>query len=519
MVAGLATASLADEIEDQRRLSIHAALPDLKAGNLDKVVQRFDAILAYVEDDKLDYVLQRSLFSLFETTDPTVLALSDRWIAEQPDSPAAHTARGWTLMHRSVLMRGDRPAAETYPEALQQAAALAAEAMAEAVKAHDAAPDLVSASDLMINAGMMARSPVGVEDLVGQVMARTPNRGTLHRAANALAPRWGGSLDQVFALCDAYAEKIAQVPGYGADVCKADLLQEANFSEAERQSQADTVAASDHPVLAAARIAAGMAQRDTSPEFQRELETYLFDINVTDTGAAAYLDVTFYEPQKRPLISYDVTMRKIADAWDRLDRDPANYYVQRDVLTESVGNRPILPRLGKATRFQHLQQALAFSPFNADLWYQIGWVTGAEGREALAIRSRATEKAIFYSNQSEHFLGGHAQSLAGDYALYLLVRDSKDSFFLGEPVGSYTSAAEDLLCPFARAARLYAAMCEAGAADPDSCGQLIGSVDWQTALAAAQAENQCAPVFSADLGVLAYADQPLDPADLSPPAD
>ena len=40
MVAGLATASLADEIEDQRRLSIHAGLPDLKAGNLDKVVQR-----------------------------------------------------------------------------------------------------------------------------------------------------------------------------------------------------------------------------------------------------------------------------------------------------------------------------------------------------------------------------------------------------------------------------------------------------------------------------------------------
>jgi len=500
----------ADVQAQERAQAQLSAWSDIVMKDLDRLTKRAEIYHHLPEDKAKGYLGQRAVFALFESSHPTILALSERWVKEQPDSPYAHAARGWTLLHIGFLARGGATIRDTYPDALALADRYFDEAMVEAERAYTLAPDLVAASDLFIVAGMVATRPRPLDEVLAEVMAQTPSRGTLQRAANALSPRWGGSIEAVFALCDRYAATVPDVQGYTVDVCKADLLQETNFSAADRSVVAGIVAASDHPLLKPARILQKIQAADTSAAFQEELEAYLFDTTVTDTHAAQYLDLTFYLPQQRPMISVGVWMRKLSEAWDKFDRDPANYWLMSDLTVEAIGDQPIRPRLGATERFVMNRDALALAPYEPGLWATLAGLSGNWSRDRLRQRNALYENSIVYSNHSGWALTAYANVLAWDFSLLSMARTSGDGSFAGIPAGDYSDDTEDLLCPFARATRLYALRCQAGEADPERCTYDFASKEWSGAADAINAGGLCATELQGDPETLMFQGHAVD---------
>ena len=151
--------------------------------------------------------LQRNLFTIFTESHDKVNDFTVKWLASEPDSPYAQTARGWQLYAEGWNMRGHAFARDVFPDAMRalmrdhrQAFDLAQQALAQD-------GDLISASDLelVLTSTLGKRNLIPIE--LERVMTLRPNRGSLMRAMDALAPQWGGRTEQVKLLCDRYAAK------------------------------------------------------------------------------------------------------------------------------------------------------------------------------------------------------------------------------------------------------------------------------------------------------------------------
>jgi hypothetical protein len=242
-------------------------------------------------------------------------------------------------------------------------------------------------------------------------MAVTPNRGSLVKAGIASGPKWGGSWGQIVALCDAHALKVPDVAGYTADICKAELAYQAYNSGRDRATVDDTVKTSDHPVLKRARIQRILATEDTSEAARRLLEEYLFDVTVTDTDAASYLDAFFYRKEQRPLVSFDVWSRKMAKARADLQYDPYDGDIISTLMFTNVNRRDLAPALTPAdTRGLHAR-ALMLAPYDLVHWIGLGFAIGTDTDPLAA--DRFFENAAVFSNFAPYFIGYSADHKAG----------------------------------------------------------------------------------------------------------
>lgn len=487
--------------------------PTIEMGQLDQLARRAAAVRDYADDAKGDFLMQRTLFSLFESTHPAAIGMADQWIKKEPQSALAHVAHGWSLFRRGSAMRGGAYVADTYPAALEQAEKLFEQAGDEAATAYKMDPELIAASDLLIGTAMGTGRADELATLVDKIMQTQPNPGTLQRAAMALSPRWGGSLDDVLALCDRYAARITAPAGYDADVCKADLLQQPAFDDRERAVVADIVARSDHPLLLAARIKQKIANGDKSPAFQTELENYLFDIYVTDVQAAAYLDETFSIPIHRPRIMYDVQMRALMADYEKLQRDPANPVYMAKMSVVGIGDRKILPLMDNRAQFRQQKAALTSAPYDPYLWSGLADLSAyGRGPKGALEAAHAFELSVIYSNYQPDLLRGYAAALADQYEAASRPTLEPD----GQEVPPDLASAQTVLCPFVRAERLFEGLCQQRGYG-DYCTQVTATPNWVTALADAKTSGLCKVESSAALEDLAYSDEPLDPETLREP--
>jgi hypothetical protein len=509
--------TLAPAQADQRALEDlqvrFAAQPYMDGGDIEAVELRIATYHHLPEDIANGYAGQRTLFSMFAVSDPRVDKLTQDWLREKPDSPYALTARAWYLWNRGGLARGQDLTRYTYRAAFDSAARHLSQAMDLGMRAYAIAPDLVGASDVVILTSMHVRGPKSADQIVAEVMTRTPNRSTLVRAAIAKAPRWGGSIEAIFDLCDRYAAQVPGEPGYSADVCKADLVHQANTGPDEKATVGNIVAASDHPRLAKARLERVMRLGDQSPEMQRRLETYLFDETVTDTDAADYLDSWFYRPQQRPLTFFDVYSRKIDKARADLAHDPYNPDLIDTILIDDVNGRIFGEPRTDAERRGLYRRALTYAPYNAGQWSRYASFVSFEAGDPAAANP-FYENAIVYSNHRPHMAGRYADFLAMVWSS-LQYPPQPDAGPASTPASTPArTAAEDaeILCPLVRAARIYLAQCPGGPAD--ACSESYDPQGWIEAITAAQGNDICAQDFALDPDSLTFEEHVIDWANL-----
>jgi hypothetical protein len=482
----------------------------LESGNVNMLEARFVAYEQAPGGQESDYDTQRSMFRMFAVTNPQIVEFAEKWVETLPSSPYAHTALAWTYWARGRIMRGEGLPKYIYPEAARLSKSYFAKAMEHAEKAYELAPEVVGASDLMLITSLHVRGTHSESEILDTVMGATPNRTTLIKAGIAHSSRWGGKLSGIARICKKYAALVPTEKDYTADVCTAEIANEAYMFDRDVEAVSDIVMASDHPRLAKARRDWLMRIHDTSPETQRMLELYLFDVTVLDVDAASYLDRVFYLRDRRPLIGAEVMLRKVLKAREDLVYDPGNQTLIRLALTTELNERKVATPLTAAERRGIYREALKASPYSADFWFEYTESLGPDVGRIPSLGEPFYQNAVVYSNHGPYYTGLYANGKALMYDRLLFARKWPGSEFGGMPTIDYHAEADEILCPFVRAARIYAAQCPEGAGSSDYCNVVTSESIWNAAIRAARSEPSCKSAFELPLDKILFTEQKVD---------
>lgn len=137
----------------------------------------------------------------FATTDPDVISTVQAWHVDMPESPYAKTALAWINYHIAYQIRGENSARQTHPMARQEFTELMNKGFSLALEANNLAPDFVPASDAVLRTSRGGSSLWDMHKFTRDTMELTPNFGTLYRALQFATPAWGGSIDEMVAIC------------------------------------------------------------------------------------------------------------------------------------------------------------------------------------------------------------------------------------------------------------------------------------------------------------------------------
>jgi hypothetical protein len=461
----LATPLWADEVTDQLNAEARAMID---AHDIDGFRS---AITAAHADDlaaRGDQNRQRALFGPFGVTDPRVAAFTADWLAAEPDSPYALTARVWYLRAMGWAVRGDDLPRFTWHQAMDEMGKLHGDAMQMALRARDLATDLVAASDAVIRMGQSFGMADLAEAELARIMAIAPNHGSLQRAANSLSPKWGGSVDAIARTCEDYALLIPDVPGYTVDICLVELFNTAGVrGPAQAWGWQMLSELPDHPQLIYARMTKAVNNRGDTPERVAAFKAYLA-AGGRDFRAAWHLDIdqAGIDPGAESVVP-DFVAREVARLAEDLTHDAGNPSLVRDYL-DMVDRLDDADQSLAVPREQILRDLLAIAPHNVPAWaYLASMQARGGGVEGLRRYAPFAANAIAYANHKPAVLSQMIKVYGWNYPG---VTDAdRPGFLQGLAAGQSPEFLEAVACPYLRMTRVLLEVCEAEGLGPDNC--------------------------------------------------
>lgn len=358
--------------------------------------------------------LHRILFTVFSETHPDIGAFTARWLRERPNSALAMTAQGGQDYALGWAIRGESSLRETYSGATAAMIERHREAFVLMTKAVEAAPDLVAASDgiLRLTRTLDKIEVIPVE--LERIMARRPNRGSLTRAMEAVAPRWGGNEAQVDMLCERYAPKIVTIADYTIDVCMIDALYVAAYWDRGRREDAHKLLQfTTHPILDYARLMDAV-DGFGSPEMRVKLFEGLKAKRTLNPLEASALDIARNQLLEGPTlpepVDYMAALPDLVKDYRLLaDRDPYNVrpvHFYLSVLSDNAQYNAG-PYDAKEVR-QRLQTLLTGAPYDGESWRGlVGIVARLSGNDRLGPIEEVEPyhtNALHYTNYSHESL-------------------------------------------------------------------------------------------------------------------
>lgn len=427
---------------------------------------------------------ERDLIVVFRETHPAVDDFTKRWLAAEPDSAWAMTARGWHLYSLGWAIRGHEGLRETYDDSLAVMQLLHDQAYALLTAAIAADPDLISASDglfrVVPTVGHLEWIPVGLE----LVMTRHPNRGSLMRAMTVLAPQWGGSKGQVALLCDRYAPMIKSVPGYDAKVCAVDAAYYADFWPGNQRDAAraavdqmpllvldyarlkDAVDGLGEPKDRQKLLEGVQATRPLTPE-----EAYQLDFARSQQSVVASILLT---PNYEKALTLAVAEQRL-----KADHDPYNPEVVNALIDymkqDHIFNHTSFDRADATARLKRL---LTFSPYNWKAWRSLGQATlgdlpfHSDDLDRIAEAQPYFTNAIVYSNYGYWALTAAVDAKIG--AVISPKGEPKAKDISGLLPDDRAKLDRIIHCPLVTEMRLLQAKCQKDGVNPHDCGSIVG---------------------------------------------
>ncbi len=149
----------------------------------------------------------RWLVTTLSSNHPDLEDFRNQWLAAMPDSPYAQATMSWFLYERSFAIRGGALPGDTPPEALRAFSQMKNEALSLMESAFTTAPDFIPASDgaIVMNKHVRFLRVWRRKIIIANVMATTPNFGSLVRASYLSNRSWGGPGQILITeLCDRY---------------------------------------------------------------------------------------------------------------------------------------------------------------------------------------------------------------------------------------------------------------------------------------------------------------------------
>ncbi len=292
----------------------------MTTGDFRQVETELEIVRAEVRKGTISFGQQRRLYQLFETTHPEMLEAIDDWLAERPDSIHAAVAKTSSLQHIAFLIRGLLPAAYVHSEAMAEAQRLRDQGYDLIWRTYRSAPDFIPASDKVVQYYHDFPGEQPFEQTIAEIMEVTPNKGTLLLALGPAAPRWGGSVELVFRLCQQYAAKLPDDPGYTSDLCKVQAIYEHQIYGEVRDWARGVLDRTDNARLAKAHLIDSAYDRFTRPAMKWRFLKWYEESGINDPEIAGRLEgrygVEDLEEKERE------RQGRIAEA--ALDHDPLN---------------------------------------------------------------------------------------------------------------------------------------------------------------------------------------------------
>jgi hypothetical protein len=426
-----------------------------------------EAALAQAHAESLDGTISyndlRELVTVLIATHPDVIDFAEAWLKEYPDSPYAQTAYAFQMRATAWRLRGESYAGQTPPEAMRAFRDLQNRGMSIALEAYAQVPDYVPASDAVILHQLTTKRLDwdAFESIVVDVMAITPNRGSLWRASLLTLPQWGGVGHRgVQGLCEHYADQITDVDeGYTVDVCIIDLIHTTSSGEVAQAFANRRLGSLTHPNVLLARLR--QARDRGNPEDDALILSYLADVGLKDRFNATNLawQLRIDDDTETQLRELDARWQAEAEAGiihDPYSKDYIDVLLRRYNLPIALGIH--FDATKRAQRDLLEQRLAAGAIFDAGAWADIGLTKRNSARSSadMLLADPYYINAMYYGNYAQEYTTGMMAAKSDLFSLHQMLAENDQPTELTD-----TQLEQDVLCPLARVDRIFVAMCEA----------------------------------------------------------
>ena len=489
-----------------------------RAGDFAGLQHQFDAAQAAVIAGRANPDDLRDMVSALIVTDPRIRAAMANWVETDPTSAPATAISAFIRYNDSFTLRGEKSRAETYPPALDAFSRLQAEGVELALTAYAAAPDFIPATDAMIfyQTTMRPLTPSAFDAMLADVMALTPNSGTLERAGYQAQPQWGGEGPMAVAqMCATHAPLITDILGYDAEVCFIRTVLDKGYGPDVQRLVVNLLRMNSNPLLADEQV---LTDAIMDP-VQRQAATlaYLQRETTIDADLAwRYDDGYVNQPGFVPMLDI-VAARSVADARALLVDDPYNQRLLERVL-RSGGSDLVAKGLSRSDRIALARDMVIAAPYSPAAWSKLAYALGHDRNDGIPFRNDDTPaarvariNAVVYSNHDANVLSSLRWAIAQQASA--LAEDD----FAGIGTDPAPEGVDQLPCTLIRATRLLAEACvnpDPGDSDCSSSGDQ--SPRFVATMAAIASHGLCQAAREDPLEAIRFQPIAMDLAALAP---
>ncbi len=462
---------------------LRALIKDRDFANVEK---KLDEVQFAVQTGNFAYDDQRKLYEVFETTDPAVENFIEDW--GDVDTLTVHlpAAKFSNLYHYLWIARGEKNLRQTYPRAMERMYDYVAQATPLARYMFKKFPDFVPGSDAVLRMHLFGGRDSELGPLLEKIFEHTPTRESLDKARWTVQPNWGGSIEQMFELCEKFAARVKDSPGYTIDKCKIEaiyIVKEPGKEMTWAQMMLDRMPEGE--LLEQRLIDATQFRPD--PEKAIAL---LAKIEEPDPKAARIIEYDF-----GVVGAYaDENALEYRENLEKLKYDPLNPTILYALVRYDTMFSP--DDEGNAVRaqlnWQYLKRAVVLGDLRSEIFLQLEYLHPQINKIAGIFDSIiSNERAVVLSNYGFAELAQYFDHVyLWDFNFGLAIgRGPSQSDELGV---DYVAKRQELACPMVRSASLIEYMCVNNLADSGQCsveGDPYGAVT--EILTKARETNMC----------------------------
>ncbi len=492
------------------------------AGDYASLEQRLREVRNKSLEEPKDFRTLRWLMYTFQVSDPRMIAFVETWVAEQPQSVYAHTARSRSLDRHAWAIRGPGIARYVHRNAMSIHRQMTDQAYDHAVMAVEIDPDFIPAVEAVLSQAAARPNKSKIFEVLDEVMANHPNWETLFTIRSLALPGWEGSLEKVQYLCNTYA---AQIPSDDFDPvfrCRYTLTVMAFRRKALDWLLENLPKAATDPGLDLARVELitdlFVAKTRTDEEIEFARKTILEKSGANLNLAHAFDNAFRYRLGGEYSLAKEVAEKHFEFAKEELLHDPFNaglldladsWFFRRELIPEEKADRDAFfaRRHNRHKDFAFRQLVLA--PYGAANWVNYGRLVQMTGGPTdIFSGDPYYNNAVVYASRSDRY--DAIYSFLANKGLQWKTINSIEEHLDSGPWLDYVQTFDRsalLNCPFVRGYLMLSATCDPQTQDSGMCSPMYEEA-YNGLLEVAMADKNCAYLKSQTLEELDF--KPVD---------
>lgn len=485
---------------------------------VERVEAELDAAQQAFEVGEITSDDMRALFSIFAVTHPDLISFVGNWREARPGSPYAKVAQAWVYYRAGWIVRGNKSARLTHPEAMEKHRLLHHDSLELALEAYEENPKLIPASDAIVLLGNTGGNKQKSFEVFDQTMQDVPNWGTIQRAFTFTHPGYGGSYEMGQAICEHYAPMAEHERNNLTRYCHIAFLIQRNPTREWPTLALALLEEENDPDLDNLMFIARLNNHPQSLEDAEYLRDYSDKHGFDTLRRARYYDHNTANRYGFAPKYFEMLEREKIRATEALEHDPYSPELL-DVLsqtstrvTKAQNGWRFSPDKNSPSPEQEIDLLLrrvVVAPYNPEQWDKL-----AHALESLSRRSHRDGidlirwdnlygNAVYYSQHDPKHLETFLHKKITQLMLFRGAREDGIKFNGWDIALRSIDETKDIICPIIRAGRLLEVLRPQEPQTSAFAEQYQPIID-TLAREAAQA-GDCRQVLNADIETLAFA--------------